>query len=73
MKILIHFNALDKPENMGISQLTEDLEQFLSERSEILIDYQILSDRFTFTKVVIEGVPQIGYALTFQVPDDFQN
>jgi len=73
MKTFIYFNAPDKPENMGISQLTDNLQQFLADRATILVDYEILSDRFTFTKEVVDEVPVRGYALTFQVPDDFQN
>lgn len=73
MKTFIYFNAPDKPTNMGISQLTDNLQQFLADRAEILVDYTILEDRFTFTKEVVEGEVIRGYALTFQVPDDFQN
>lgn len=73
MNTLIYFNAPDKPSNMGISQLTDNLQQFLAERSDILVDPIILSDRFTFTKEVVDDKPVRGYALTFQVPDDFEN
>jgi hypothetical protein len=69
MQTFIYFNRPDCPENMGISQLTTDLDAFLQQRSEVLKDYVVLSDRFTFTKP--DG--EIGYALTFEVEDSFQN
>jgi hypothetical protein len=69
MNILIYFNLLDKPENMGISHLTSDLNTFLQERDYILKDVEILQDRFNFTKA--DGT--IGYALIFNVDSDFQN
>lgn len=73
MNTLIYFNAPDKPSNMGISQLTDNLQQFLAERSDILVDPIVLSDRFTFTKEIIDEQPVRGYALFFQVPNDFEN
>jgi len=50
MKTLIYFNFNDKPENMGISQLTDDVQQFLSERSDILINPVITENIITFVK-----------------------
>lgn len=69
MKYLIYFNYDDKPENMGVSQLTDNLETFCSERSEILVDYQILSSTITFTKPDSTE----GYAVYSLVPENFQN
>jgi hypothetical protein len=69
MQTFIYFNRPDCPENMGISQLTADLNAFLQQRSEILKDYVVMSDRFTFTKP--DG--ETGYALTFEVEDSFEN
>lgn len=74
MKKLIYFNRPDCPQNMGVSQLTDNLNVFLEERKDIIIDAIILSDRITFTKSVDEnGAIKTGYALIFSVPDDFQN
>ena len=69
MQTFIYFNRPDCPENMGISQLTSNLNTFLQERSDILKDYVILVDRFTFTK----SDETTGYALTFSVDDSFEN
>jgi hypothetical protein len=69
MQTFIYFNRPDCPENMGISQLTSDLLLFLQERSDILKDYAILADRFTFSK----PDESTGYALTFSVDDSFEN
>ena len=74
MQKLIYFNRPDCPQNMGVSQLTDDLNVFLEERKDIIIDPIILSDRITFTKSVGEDGDNIyGYALYFEVPQDFNN
>jgi hypothetical protein len=69
MQTFIYFNRPDCPENIGISQLTTDLSTFLQERENVLKDYVVLTDRFTFTKPDGES----GYALTFNVDDSFEN
>jgi len=69
MKTLIYFNAPDKPENMGISQLTDDVQTFLDERSDILINPVITGNILEFENV--EGIK--GYAVMADTPDDFQN
>lgn len=69
MKTLIYFNFNDKPENMGISQLTDDVQQFLAERSDILINPVITENIITFVKQ--DGAN--GYAVMCTVPSDFQN
>ncbi len=69
MKTLIYFNAPDKPESMGICQLTDDLTLFLEERSTILVNPTIEGDILSFTSA--EGIP--GYAVMAITPDDFQN
>ena len=69
MQTFIYFNRPDCPENIGISQLTTDLNTFLQEREDVLKDYVVLTDRFTFTKP--DG--ETGYALTFNVDDSFEN
>jgi hypothetical protein len=69
MQTFIYFNRPDCPENIGISQLTTDLSTFLQEREDVLKDYVVLTDRFTFTKP--DG--ETGYALTFNVDDSFEN
>jgi len=74
MKTLIYFNASDKPENMGQSQLTDSIENWLSERADILVDYDVTDNVLSFTKAISEDNEIIrGYALIFQVPNDFQN
>lgn len=69
MKKHIFFNADDKPENMGISQLTDDVDSFISERSSILKDATYTKTKLTFTKP--DGTQ--GYATITDVADDFKN
>lgn len=69
MKTLIYFNAPDKPESMGICQLTDDLTLFLEERSEILINATVDGDTLSFTKPDETS----GYAVLATTPADFQN
>ena len=74
MKTLIYFNRPDCPDNMGISQLTDDLNQFLAERADILINPVINNEILSFTKGYNEeGEPISGYALLINTPDNFQN
>jgi dihydropteroate synthase len=61
---LIYFNAPSKPENMGISQLVDDINQFIAERSEELPNAQVAGNIIQF-----DG----GYAVFVDVPSDFQN
>lgn len=69
MKTLIYFNAPDKPENMGISQLTDDIQTFLDERSDVIINPSIDGNILNFEKT--DGDP--GYAVLAETPEDFQN
>jgi hypothetical protein len=69
MKTLIYFNRPDCPSNMGISQLTDDVQAFLDERSDILINATILNGKIEFENT--EGVK--GYAITTKVPETFEN
>lgn len=64
MKILIYFNANGKPENMGQSQLVDDVNQFVVNRVEELPDAKIVGNQIQFTG---------GYAVFVEVPVDFQN
>lgn len=64
MKKLIYFNAPSKPENMGITQLVDDINQFIAERTEELPNAQIVGSTIQF-----DG----GYAVYVEVPSDFQN
>lgn len=74
MKTLIYFNRPDCPENMGISQLTDDLQQFLTDRASIIVNPIINGDILTFDKPENEeGVVERGYAMLTETPDDFQN
>lgn len=69
MKKHIEFNEGDCPGNMGKSQLTEDIDTFLSERAEILKDAKVSKGVLTFTKQ--DGTE--GKATVTNVADDFQN
>lgn len=69
MKKHIYFKLQDTPTNMGQSQLVEDVNDFISERSEILKNAKIESNKLIFTKE--DGTE--GYAIITNVPDDFQN
>ena len=64
MKKLIYFNAPSKPENMGISQLVDDINVFIDERKEELPNSEILGNTIQF-----DG----GYAVFLDVPNDFEN
>lgn len=64
MKTLIYFNLKDKPENMGQSQLTDDVKYF----AEQLKNAKIEEKQITFD---IED--RRGYAVTIVVPEDFEN
>lgn len=69
MNTLIYFNAPDKPENIGISQLTNDLQLFIDERLNIFVNYAIVGNQIQFDVTETKR----GYALFFDVPNDFQN
>lgn len=74
MKTLIYFNKPDCPENMGISQLTDNLQQFLTDRASIIVNPVIDKNILTFDKPENEeGVVEKGYAMLTETPDDFQN
>ena len=74
MKTLIYFNRPDCPPNMGISQLTDDVQTFLAERSDILINPHIAGNILEFTKGYNEqGEPILGYAVMTETPEDFEN
>jgi len=74
MKTLIYFNRPDCPDNMGISQLTDDLNQFLADRSLIIVNPTINKNILTFDKPANEeGVVERGYAILTETPEDFQN
>lgn len=64
MKTLIYFNLATKPENMGISQLTDDINQFIIDKAEELPNAEIVGNTIQF-----DG----GYAVFIDVPSDFQN
>lgn len=76
MKTLIYFNRPDCPENMGISQLTDNLQLFLDERSDIIINPIINGNILTFDKeIIIDEVKTIitGFAMLIETPDNFEN
>lgn len=69
MKTLIYFNRPDCPANMGISQLTDDVQTFLAERSDILINPHIAGNILEFENA--EG--KKGYAVMTETPENFEN
>ena len=69
MKTLIYFNRPDCPANMGISQLTDDVQSFLAERSNILINPSIVNNILEFENT--EGTK--GYAIITETPENFEN
>lgn len=74
MSKLIYFNRKDLVDGVNQSQLVESVEAFVDERKSKLIDAVILSDRIEFTKAISEeNELQKGYALVFDVPEDFEN
>ena len=74
MKTLIYFNANDKPENVGQSQLVDSIQTFIDERRDLFIDVLIQGNVLSYTKAISEDNEVVrGYAMIFEVPDDFQN
>jgi hypothetical protein len=69
MKTLIYFNTTNCPEQIGCSQLTEDLTTFLDERKEFIINPIVSKNILTFEKV--DGT--IADAVLLEVSDDFVN
>ena len=69
MKTLIYFNKPDCPSNIGISQLTDDVQTFLAERANILINPIIVGNILEFE--ITEGVK--GYAVMTETPENFEN
>lgn len=72
MKKHIYFNLADKPANMGQSQLTDDIDTFLEERKDILVNAKVEDGELTFD-VSDEGGVRRGFATIEDVSDDFQN
>jgi len=73
MNTLIYFNRPDCPENIGVSQLTDNVQQFLDDRTDYIKNPILESDRFTFDCLNAEGEAYRGFALLFQVPENFYN
>jgi hypothetical protein len=69
MKTLIYFNTTNCPEQIGCSQLTDDLNTFLDERKEFIINPKVSKNILTFEKV--DGT--IADAVLLEVSDDFVN
>jgi hypothetical protein len=69
MKTLIYFNTTNCPEQIGCSQLTDDLTTFLDERKEFIINPKVNKNILTFEKV--DGT--IADAVLLEVSDDFVN
>lgn len=74
MKTLIYFNQPDCPANIGISQVTDDVQSFLAERADILINPNIVGNILEFTKGYNENEePILGYAVLTETPENFEN
>ena len=74
MKTLIYFNRPDCPASMGICQLTDDVQSFLNERANILINPVITGNILEFTKGYNENEePILGYAVLTETPESFEN
>lgn len=72
MKKLIYFNAKDVVDGVPQTQVVDSVEAFVSENK--LIDFSFEKNIITFTKALSEdGEPVKGYALVFDVPNDFEN
>lgn len=69
MKKLIYFHAQHLVDGVGQSQLVEDLEAFIEERKSKLIDAEVIENKLIFTKPNGDK----GYAMIFNVPNDFEN
>jgi hypothetical protein len=69
MQTLIYFNTINCPEQIGCSQLTDDLNTFLDERKEFIINPIVSENILTFEKV--DGT--IADAVLLEVSDDFVN
>ena len=74
MAKLIYFNGRDLIDGIGQSQLVESVETFVNERKDKFIDVVITSSKIEFTKAISQdNEPIKGYALIFDVPNDFEN
>jgi hypothetical protein len=72
MKTLIYFNSSDKPDNIGQSQLVDSIDEFIQNAG--LVNALIEDGKLFFDKYINEFYePVKGYAMIFQVPNDFQN
>jgi hypothetical protein len=69
MKTLIYFNTTNCPEQIGCSQLTDDLNTFLDERKEFIINPIIIDNKLTFEKQ--DGT--FADAVLLEVDANFQN
>jgi hypothetical protein len=75
MKILLYFNASDTPEGVGQSQKLEGtIDEFIELNETKFINPVIENNMLTFTKSLDENNEIItGYAMIFEVPDNFEN
>jgi len=72
MKKFIYFNSKDVVQGIPQSQVVDSVENFIAQNR--LIDFSFNKNSITFTKALSqENVPQKGYALVFDVPNDFEN
>lgn len=72
MKKLIYFNSKDVVEGIPQSQVVDNVENFIAKNKTI--DFSFDKNIITFTKALSQdNVPQKGYALVFDVPNDFEN
>lgn len=69
MKTHLIFNLPDKPDNMGLMHMIDDIESWIKDRKNILKEAYVSKDstRLTFIK---EDKTE-GFAIIHEVPDEF--
>lgn len=69
MKTHLIFNLPDKPDNMGLMHMIDDIELWIKDRKNILKEAYVSKDstRLTFIK---EDETE-GFAIIHEVPDEF--
>lgn len=74
MAKLIYFNGKDLIDGVGQSQKVESVEAFIDLNRSKFADVLITGNVISFTKAMSEeNEPIKGYALIFDVPNDFEN
>lgn len=69
MKTHLIFNAPDKPDNMGPMHMINDIQEWISDRKQILKEAKVSKDN---TKLIFKKEDDTeGFAILHLVPDDF--